>query len=100
MKTLQEVIMSMLVESGLSEEDEATQQLAGGLHNLFEFEWQRVEVTARINEVEEAVKMKNKKLVGETIITDFAGAQQIDPNIMQLRLQGLRRMQSQMRKGK
>ena len=96
MKTLLEVITSMLVESGMDPKAETTEMLAGSLHNLFEHEWQKIEVQSSIREVEAALKQKNKMLYGGKISDDIAGRNLIDPKILQLRLQGLKKMQKQL----
>ena len=91
MITIEEVIMTMLKESGLDPKDETTQQLAGSLSQLFQVEWNRAELAAHIQELELTLKQKNKILYGESISVDLANRNLIDPNIIKLRLQGLKK---------
>lgn len=92
MKTLLEVITAMLVESGLDPKMETTEMLAGSLHNLFEHEWSRIEIQTAISELEKAIGQKNKMLYGDKVQEDIAGRGLIDPRVLQLRVQGLRKM--------
>lgn len=93
MKSLEDIIMETLVQSGLSKDDEATQQLSGSLANLFVAHSEQVELVCRINEVEAALKQTNKMLYGKHIKDDIGDRYLIDPKILRLRLQGLKKMQ-------
>jgi len=95
MLTIDEVIMTMLKESGLDPEDETVQQLAGSLSNLFQVEWNRAELAAHIQELEMTLQQKNKMLYGNKISDDIANRNMIDPKILMLRLQGLRKARVQ-----
>jgi hypothetical protein len=90
--TPEELIMSVLVEGGLSSDDETTQQIAGKLANFFQIGMSRVEVTCRISEIEQALEQKNKMLYGSQIEDDIGNRNLIDPNILIIRLDQLRNM--------
>ena len=91
MKSIEQVITELLVNSGMDKKDEKTQVLAAELNDLFIAGWDRTELGSRIHEITLALKQRNKMLYGDKITDDIANRNLIDPNIMQLRLQGLRK---------
>ncbi len=95
-KTPEDLIMVILINSGLSKEDEATQQLAGELSNLYDAGMNAVELECRISEIELSLTQKNKiisALDGKSIVEDMQQRDLIDPRILSIRLKNLRKMQ-------
>lgn len=89
MKTLEEMIMTMLIESGMKKKSEQTKRLARSLNNLFQHEWDTIEYTSRIAELELALAQKNKVYSGGKIIPDLANRNMIDPTMLSVRREGL-----------
>lgn len=86
---LEETITDLLVESGLSREDEATQQLAGNLANFFGEQYTMIEFNAHIQELQMALQQQNKVMLAGQVIDDMANRQMIDPRMLRARLDQL-----------
>lgn len=94
-KSLEDVIMEYLVQAGLSEGDEATQQLAGNLTVLFESQLTGIEFSAHIQELELAIKQRNRiRLDSGEVVNDLANRNMIDPNLLQARVDSLKRQRA------
>lgn len=94
-KTPEDLIMNILVSSGLSRDDETTQQLAGSLANLYEYGMGAVEMQSRISEIELSLTQKNKTIsaISGKIVDDMQQRNLIDPKILEIRLGNLLKMQ-------
>lgn len=102
MKTLEDVVMAMLVNSGLSKDDESTQMLCGELINLFNFQGSLIELQCRISEIELSLTQKNRQLseISGEVVDDMQQRGMIDPKVLMLRLQGLKKKEKQLRSSK
>jgi hypothetical protein len=98
-KTPEDLIMVILINAGLSKEDEATQQLAGELANLYSAGMSAVEFQCRISEIELSLTQKNKQISTITgkVVDDMQQRNLIDPRILQIRLKNLKKMQGSQR---
>lgn len=94
-QTPEDLIMIILINAGLSKEDETTQQLAGELANLYEVGMSAVEFQCRISEIELALTQKNKTISSITgkIVDDMQQRNLIDPRLLEVRLKNLKKMQ-------
>lgn len=91
MKTLSETLIERFKLAELDVKDREVEKLIAWLDLLFQDQWNKIEIKTAISELEKAIAQKNKKLVGETIVQDFGDQQMIDPKILELRLQGLKK---------
>jgi hypothetical protein len=98
--TIEDIVTAMVVDAGLSKEDESTQMLVGNLVNLLQFQASLIELQCRINEIELSLTQKNRMLYGTEVQPDIGNRQLIDPNVLMLRLQGLRKKEKQLRGSK